>query len=157
MSASGQKAASARIRAISALTPISDIGRHACYRCELGASARHKAADLGVAVTVVIGPHNSRTKAVVRRPDLSRSLRLHGARQGQAARWLRAPWPGTRHCRRVRSAPGAAGGTSANPICPRQCQSSRRRIRHFHRTNCARALSGTQAGRLQLPSRFRSV
>jgi len=102
-----------------------------CYRCELGASARHKAADLGVAVTVVIGPHNSRTKAVVRRPDLSRSLRLHGARQGQAARWLRAPWPGTRHCRRVRSAPGAAGGTSANPICPRQCQSSRRRIDIF--------------------------
>src|ERR1700680_2329633 len=55
---------SARIRAMSALTPISDIGRHACYRCELGASARHKAADLGVTVTVVIGPHNSRTKAV---------------------------------------------------------------------------------------------
>jgi hypothetical protein len=26
-----------------------DIGRHACYRCELGASARHKAANLGVA------------------------------------------------------------------------------------------------------------
>ena len=52
------------VQAMSALTPISDIGRHACYRCELGASARHKAADLGVAVTVVIGPHNSRTKAV---------------------------------------------------------------------------------------------
>jgi hypothetical protein len=31
----------------------------------------------------------------------------------------------------IRSAPGAAGGTSANPICPRQCQSSRRRIDIF--------------------------
>ena len=29
-----------------------------CYRCELGASAWHKAANLGVAVTVVIGPHD---------------------------------------------------------------------------------------------------
>ena len=49
---------------MSALTPISDIGRHACYRCELGASARHKAANLGVAVTVVIGPHDDRAETV---------------------------------------------------------------------------------------------
>ena len=36
----------------------------ACYRCELGASARHKAANLGVAVTVVIGPHDGRAETV---------------------------------------------------------------------------------------------
>ena len=49
---------------MSALTPISAIGRHACYRCELGASARHKAANLGVAVTVVIRPHNGKAETV---------------------------------------------------------------------------------------------
>ena len=36
----------------------------ACYRCELGASARHKAANLCVAVTVVIGPHDGRAETV---------------------------------------------------------------------------------------------
>src|SRR5437588_6601178 len=36
----------------------------AADRLRLRAGTRHKAADLGVAVTVVIGPHNSRTKAV---------------------------------------------------------------------------------------------
>ena len=41
------------------------------------------------------------------------------------------PHGGTRHRRRVRSAPGATSGASANPICPRQCQSSRRRIDIF--------------------------
>ena len=32
-----------------------------------------------------------------------------------------SPMAGTRHRRRVRSAPGAASGASTNPICPRQC------------------------------------
>jgi hypothetical protein len=45
-------------------SPISDVVRHACYRCELGASARHKAANLGVAVAVVIGPHNGGAETV---------------------------------------------------------------------------------------------
>jgi hypothetical protein len=46
---------------MSAIPPKADIGRHACYRCEtLGAGARHKAANLSVAVTVVIGPHDGR-------------------------------------------------------------------------------------------------
>src|SRR5690349_21533427 len=60
----GQNSTRASVQAMSALTPISDIDRHACYRCELGASARHKAANLGVAVTVVIGPHDSRAETV---------------------------------------------------------------------------------------------
>src|SRR5262249_38425117 len=64
MSALGQNSTCASVQAMSALTPISDIGRHACYRCELGASARHKAANLGVAVTVVIGPHDGRAETV---------------------------------------------------------------------------------------------
>ena len=42
----------------------SDIGQYVCYRCELGASARHKAANLGVAVTVAIGPHDGRAETV---------------------------------------------------------------------------------------------
>ena len=64
MSALGQNSTCTSVQAMSALTPISDIGRHACYRCELGASARHKAANLSVAVTVVIGPHDGTAETV---------------------------------------------------------------------------------------------
>src|SRR5262249_9508099 len=64
MSALSQNSTCASVQAMSALTPISDIGRHACYRCELGASARHKAANSGVAVAVVIRPHNGRAETV---------------------------------------------------------------------------------------------
>ena len=77
-------------------------------------------------------------------------------------------------------APGIAGEYDPRPVrlvAPQPTQFARGNANHpdgestFHRTalmsgsyansldlgNCARALSGTQAGRLQLPSRFRSV
>jgi hypothetical protein len=77
-------------------------------------------------------------------------------------------------------APGIAGEYDPRPVRPAAPQPTQFAPavpiiptvnRHFHRTalmsgsyansldlgNCARALSGTQAGRLQLPSRFRSV
>src|SRR5262249_46635168 len=77
MSALGQKRTSPNVRPMSALPPKADIrygDRHVrfvpkadigiAYRCGLRAGTRDEAANLGVAVTVVIGPHNGRAETV---------------------------------------------------------------------------------------------
>src|SRR5262249_52587228 len=77
MSALGQKRTFPNVRPMSALPPKADIrygDRHVrfvpkadigiAYRCGLPAGTRDEAAKLGVAVTVVIGPHNGRAETV---------------------------------------------------------------------------------------------